>query len=108
MTWMLKGKLLGFVFYALHYAYKILCREVFEKLSEPLVSRFEAVIRKCIADSGIETQSLFAIEVVGGGLRSLPLVNSIEGVVEKKIAKSLNYEESVAKGCALQVRYKSL
>lgn len=54
--------------------------------------------------AGLSAEQLFAIELTGGGTRLTMLQNKIQETFKRDVSKTLNFEESVARGCALMVR----
>jgi len=77
-------------------------REEFEKMSRPLLERFALPIKKALADAGIESSKLSAIELIGGGSRMPQVATVVKEILGKEHSRTLNAEEAVAKGCALQ------
>jgi heat shock protein 4 len=81
----------------------------FEELLAPLVVRLEAPIAACLTEVGITASQLDAVEIVGGGSR-VPAVrrkfSSILGTdpsaLNFGLSTTMNAEEAVARGCALQ------
>lgn len=79
-----------------------LTRAKFEQLSEPLLKRIEAPVKQAIADAEITEKGIQEIVLVGGSTR-MPMVQElIEGMLGKKANKSVNPDEVVAIGAALQ------
>ncbi len=77
-------------------------RETFEALIEPQLQKIEAVLRNCLATSKWNPEDIYAVEIVGGSTR----IPAIKGLIEKVFGKSpnttLNADEAVSRGCALQ------
>ena len=77
-------------------------RAEFDKLCEDLLIQVEAAVQEALALSKIDTKDLHSVELIGGSSR-LPFVTTIvEKVFDKEVSKTLNFDESVAKGCAIQ------
>ena len=77
-------------------------REEFEKLCEDLLLRIESASQEALLLSKLHLKDLFSVELVGGSSR-LPAVSRIvQSIFSKEAGKTLNLDESVAKGCALQ------
>jgi heat shock protein 4 len=82
----------------------MMTKENFETLARPIALQVLEPVKQALADSGITAEKLFAVEIVGGASR-LAVVKTVLGEFFKRdINQTLNAEEAVAKGCALQVR----
>lgn len=84
-------------------------REEFEELAAPLVERIQPVILKAFEEAGVQPEHLSDIEIVGGGTR----VESVKRAISEAVGRSglppnfglsttLNADEAVSRGCALQ------
>jgi len=87
----------------------ILSRDIFEAGCQPLLDRLELPIQQALAEAGIAREQLLDIEIVGGATRVACLKNRLSdifGLDKSKpnygLSTTLNADESVAKGCALQ------
>jgi len=77
-------------------------RDEFERLCSPLMRRMEAVIEKCMTESGLQIDDIQFIEIVGGASR-VPWVQTLLSTkFGKELSKTVNADESVARGAALQ------
>ncbi|CAL8093223.1 unnamed protein product [Calicophoron daubneyi] len=77
-------------------------RADFEQSAKYLLQRFERVLTDCIEMCTISVDEIAAVEMVGGCSR-IPALRAIVSRVFKSPAKTtLNAEEAVARGCALQ------
>ncbi|XP_039264715.1 heat shock 70 kDa protein 4-like [Styela clava] len=77
-------------------------REQFEEMSASLLARVEPTLQKVLVDSGLKKDDIYAIEVVGGSTR-IPAVKSvIQKVFGREPSTTLNIDEAVSRGCALQ------
>lgn len=78
-------------------------REEFETMCAPLMVRVEAVIDKAVSQSGLPVETIQFVEIVGGASR-VPWVQAIltRKFGEKELSKTVNADESVARGAALQ------
>jgi heat shock protein 4 len=86
-----------------------LTRDVFEATCQPLLDRLEAPIQQALLEAGITREQLIDVEIVGGATRVSCLKNRLSdifGLDKSKpnygLSTTLNADESVAKGCALQ------
>ncbi|KAG6956756.1 hypothetical protein JG688_00011265 [Phytophthora aleatoria] len=82
--------------------------EEFETLIEPLLKRLDAPIERALADAGIDKAHLVNVEIVGGGTRVSSVKRHLADVLglDKEqqnygLSTTLNADESVARGCAL-------
>lgn len=78
-------------------------REDFEKKCAPLMERCKAVLQSAIKASEVPLDQIDSVEIVGGGSR-VPWVKRLcsEAFGGKGLSTTMNQEESVARGCALQ------
>ncbi len=77
-------------------------RKTFEELISPQLERIERVMRDCLAASKWKADDIYAVEIVGGSTR----VPAIKAIIERVFGKipntTLNADEAVSRGCALQ------
>jgi len=78
-------------------------RAEFEKMCEPAKLKAKAVLQSVIAESKVPVEQIDSVEIVGGASR-VPWVKQIcsEAFGGKDLSTTMNQEESVARGCALQ------
>lgn len=77
-------------------------RSDLETLCEHIFGRVEICLNKCIQESKIAVDAIYAIEIVGGSSRIPAVKNVIESVFHKPPSTTLNQDEAVSRGCALQ------
>eukprot|EP00800_Vazella_pourtalesii_P015889 TRINITY_DN43_c0_g1_i9.p1 TRINITY_DN43_c0_g1~~TRINITY_DN43_c0_g1_i9.p1 ORF type:complete len:762 (+),score=122.21 TRINITY_DN43_c0_g1_i9:594-2879(+) len=77
-------------------------REKFENLCEDLLVRIESALQESLLLSRLDLKDLFSVELVGGSSRVPAVSRIIRTVFGKEVSKTLNFDESVAKGCAIQ------
>eukprot|EP00184_Porphyridium_aerugineum_P006021 CAMPEP_0184695946 /NCGR_PEP_ID=MMETSP0313-20130426/3398_1 /TAXON_ID=2792 /ORGANISM="Porphyridium aerugineum, Strain SAG 1380-2" /LENGTH=863 /DNA_ID=CAMNT_0027154475 /DNA_START=155 /DNA_END=2746 /DNA_ORIENTATION=+ len=77
-------------------------RDLFEQLSAPLNQRLDALLRSAVEASGMELSALHSIELVGGGTRVPSVIATIEKAFQRPPMRTLNSDECIARGCALQ------
>jgi heat shock protein len=77
-------------------------RETFEELIAPELERVEAVLRQCLETSKWKPDDVYSVEIVGGSTRVPAIKNLIEKVFGKTPNTTLNADEAVSRGCALQ------
>jgi molecular chaperone HscA len=79
-----------------------LTQEAFNTLIQPLVAKTLECCKKALADANLKTADIQEVVMVGGSTR-VPLVkNSVSSFFNKKVHDSLNPDEVVALGAAIQ------
>ncbi|MEI8279193.1 MAG: molecular chaperone DnaK [Bacteroidota bacterium] len=81
---------------------KKLSRAKFEQLSDSLVERTLEPCRKALKDAGLSTNDIDEIVLVGGSTRIPKIQEVVEKFFGKKANKSVNPDEVVAIGAAIQ------
>lgn len=77
-------------------------REVFEKLSVKILSNIEETMVKLLVDTNLKPDDIESVQIVGASTR-LPAVKLlVQKVFGKEPSTTLNQDEAVARGCALQ------
>lgn len=78
-------------------------RADFEKMCEPMMARVQAVLDAAKAACGMEVKDIDSVEMIGGASR-VPWVKRMcsEAFDGKELSTTMNADESVARGCALQ------
>ena len=56
----------------------------------------------CLRDSGLKLEEIHSVELVGGSSRVPSIKRLIEKVLRQSPSTTLNQDEAVARGCALQ------
>ncbi|XP_015905822.1 heat shock 70 kDa protein 4 [Parasteatoda tepidariorum] len=77
-------------------------REDFEKLAEDLFKHIETTLLKLLEDTKLKPEDIDSVQIVGGSSRIPAFKNLIVKVFGKEPSTSLNQDEAVARGCALQ------
>ncbi|XP_046395458.1 heat shock 70 kDa protein 4 isoform X1 [Ischnura elegans] len=77
-------------------------RSDMENLCSHLFERVEKTLRKCLEDSKLHLDEIYAVEIVGGSSRIPAIKHLLEVVFGKTSSTTLNQDEAVARGCALQ------
>ncbi|TRY71201.1 hypothetical protein TCAL_10670 [Tigriopus californicus] len=77
-------------------------RAKFEELISPQLKRIEEVMRECLAAIKWKTEDIYSVEIVGGSTRIPAIKNLIEDIFGKAPNTTLNADEAVSRGCALQ------
>ena len=79
-----------------------LTRSKFEQLSDELVKRSMAPVKKALDDAGLSTSEVDEIILVGGSTRIPIIQEEVEKFFGKKPSKGVNPDEVVAIGAAIQ------
>lgn len=77
-------------------------RAEFEELCSSLFDRVAATLKKSLESSKLTPDQIYSVEVVGGSTRIPAIKALISKVFEKDPSTTLNADEAVARGCALQ------
>jgi len=77
-------------------------RASFEEMCKDLLERLQAPMMTALADSGLKPEDIEFVEMVGGSTRIPALKQTIEKVFGKAPSTTLNQDEAVARGCAVQ------
>nr|CDS25196.1 Heat shock 70 kDa protein 4 [Echinococcus granulosus] len=82
-------------------------REFFEEICRPLLLRVKQTMERALALSTLKLGDLYSVELVGGGTRIPAVKTLVREVFGMEGSTTLNADEAVARGCALQVRFFS-
>lgn len=77
-------------------------RATFEELIAPQLERIEAVLEECLLSGKLKKEDIYSVEIVGGSSRIPSIKEKIEKVFGKAPSTTLNADEAVSRGCALQ------
>ncbi|KAG0317762.1 adenyl-nucleotide exchange factor sse1 [Dissophora globulifera] len=77
-------------------------RTEFEELAQDLIGRVEAPLKQALEDAGMTIADIDAVEMVGGSIRIPALKERIQAYFGKELSSTLNQDEAVARGAALQ------
>jgi len=77
-------------------------RSKFESLAEPIFERLKEPCRKALADAKLSASDIAEVLLVGGSTRIPKVQEVVKGVFGKEPNKSLNPDEVVALGAAIQ------
>ncbi|NXT73508.1 HS74L protein, partial [Zapornia atra] len=77
-------------------------RAQFEQLCAALLSRVEPPLRAAMDQAKLQREDIYSIEIVGGATRIPAVKEQIFNFFCKEISTTLNADEAVARGCALQ------
>ncbi len=79
-----------------------LTREVFEKLCQDLINRCRIPVEKALTDARLDKSEINEIVLVGGSTRIPAIQELVESLTSKKPNQSVNPDEVVAIGAAIQ------
>uniref|UniRef100_A0A8C3I1T8 Heat shock protein family A (Hsp70) member 4 like n=1 Tax=Chrysemys picta bellii TaxID=8478 RepID=A0A8C3I1T8_CHRPI len=77
-------------------------RAQFEQLCAPLLAKVEPPLRTVMDQAKLQREDISSIEIVGGATRIPAVKEQITRFFGKDISTTLNADEAVARGCALQ------
>jgi len=77
-------------------------RATFEEFSQDLFDRVGGPMQTALKDSGLKTEDIKFVEIVGGSTRIPAVKATIQKVFGNTISTTLNADEAVARGCAIQ------
>ncbi|NXI80889.1 HS74L protein, partial [Rhipidura dahli] len=77
-------------------------RAQFEQLCAGLLARVEPPLRAAMDQAKLQREDIYSIEIVGGATRIPAVKEQISNFFCKEISTTLNADEAVARGCALQ------
>ncbi|KAL1917516.1 uncharacterized protein VTP21DRAFT_3909 [Calcarisporiella thermophila] len=80
----------------------MLTRVEFETLSAHLLDRVEAPLREALQAAGLDVADIHSIELVGGSTRIPSVKERVSKFFGKEVSTTLNQDEAIARGCALQ------
>jgi molecular chaperone DnaK len=79
-----------------------LTREVFEKLCKDLISRCQIPVEKALNDARLDKSDISEVVLVGGSTRIPAIQELVQSLTNKKPNQSVNPDEVVAIGAAIQ------
>ncbi|KAG8578790.1 hypothetical protein GDO81_010619 [Engystomops pustulosus] len=74
----------------------------FEEMCESLLARVEPPLRSVLEQAKLKKEDVCAVEIVGGATRIPAVKERIMRFFGKEVSTTLNADEAVARGCALQ------
>ncbi|MCD7805977.1 MAG: molecular chaperone DnaK, partial [Lachnospiraceae bacterium] len=77
-------------------------RAKFEELTADLIRRTEGPVQQALSDAGITASQLGMVLLVGGSTRMPAVVSKVRQLTGKEPSRSLNPDECVAQGAAVQ------
>jgi len=77
-------------------------RTMMEDMSKSMLAQLRSTLEDALQASGLSTSDIFAVELVGGTTRIPAVKDVIQDVFKTEIFTTLNADEAVARGCAIQ------
>uniref|UniRef100_A0A8C9VN57 Heat shock protein 4b n=1 Tax=Scleropages formosus TaxID=113540 RepID=A0A8C9VN57_SCLFO len=77
-------------------------RGQFEEMCSEILSRVEAPLRSIMDQAKLKKEDIYAVEIVGGASRIPAVKERVSKFFGKELSTTLNADEAVARGCALQ------
>lgn len=77
-------------------------RAEFEAMCSDLLARVRAPLQAVLEQAGLKKEDIYSVEIIGGNTRMPAVKDIISEVYGKFLSTTLNQDEAVARGCALQ------
>ncbi|MBN3302496.1 HSP74 protein, partial [Amia calva] len=77
-------------------------RGAFEEMCAGLLTRVEIPLRSVLEQARLKKEDIYSVEIVGGATRIPAIKERIGKFFGKELSTTLNADEAVARGCALQ------
>ncbi|XP_060771201.1 heat shock 70 kDa protein 4b [Neoarius graeffei] len=77
-------------------------RGQFEEMCADILARAEPPLRSIMEQANLKNEDIYAVEMVGGASRIPAVKERISKFFGKELSTTLNADEAVARGCALQ------
>ncbi|XP_073335473.1 heat shock 70 kDa protein 4a isoform X2 [Pagrus major] len=77
-------------------------RGQFEEMCAGLLAKVEGPLRSVMEQTKLKKEDIYAVEIVGAASRSPAIKERISKFFGKELSTTLNADEAVARGCALQ------
>jgi len=77
-------------------------RAMFEEMVAPFMDNIEKSMKECLETSKLKIEDIYSVEIIGGSSRIPKIKSLIEKVFSKSPSTTLNADEAVSRGCALQ------
>lgn len=74
----------------------------FEEFCTGLLSRVEAPLKSIVEQAKLQFEDIYSVEILGGATRIPAVKERIAKFFHKEVSTTLNADEAVARGCALQ------
>ncbi|KAM9060787.1 heat shock 70 kDa protein 4 [Sarcophilus harrisii] len=80
----------------------IMNRSKFLEMCDDLLARVEPPLRSVLEQAKLKKEDIYAVEIVGGATRIPAVKEKISKFFGKELSTTLNADEAVTRGCALQ------
>ncbi|XP_055004353.1 heat shock 70 kDa protein 4a [Boleophthalmus pectinirostris] len=77
-------------------------RGQFEEMCAGLLAKVEAPLRSVMEQTKLKKEDIYAVEIIGGASRIPAIKERVSKFFGKELSTTLNADEAVARGCALQ------
>ncbi|XP_030649355.1 heat shock 70 kDa protein 4a isoform X2 [Chanos chanos] len=77
-------------------------RGQFEEMCAGLLAKVEGPLRSILEQAKLKKEDIYAVEIVGGASRMPAVKERVSKFFGKELSTTLNADEAVARGCALQ------
>ncbi|KAM6970101.1 heat shock 70 kDa protein 4a [Aplochiton taeniatus] len=77
-------------------------RGQFEEMCAGLLAKVEGPLRSVMEQTKLKKEDVYAVEIVGGASRTPSVKERVSRFFGKELSTTLNSDEAVARGCALQ------
>ena len=78
-------------------------RDQFQQMCSGLIEKIQMTLAEVLGKAQLTIEDIHSVEIIGGSCRIPAVKEAITNVFKKPPSTMLNMDESVAKGCALQV-----
>lgn len=82
-------------------------RSEFEEMCLPLMERFQAPITAALEMAKLGAHQIDSVELVGGSTRVPAIKDNLVRIFGREVSTTLNQDEAIARGCALQCALQS-
>lgn len=79
-----------------------------EELCQDLFDKIPVALKTALANSKLTAEEIASVEIIGGSTRIPAVKQAIQSTFGKETSMSLNQDEAVARGCALQASYVAI
>ncbi|KAF4724906.1 hypothetical protein FOZ62_006274, partial [Perkinsus olseni] len=80
----------------------VVTRDKLEELCTPMIGKMQSVMDRALKEANVTADDLHSVEIIGGVSRVPFIQRTIVDTLHKDLSRTLNADECVARGCALQ------
>lgn len=81
---------------------KTITREEFEAMIQPVVLTLANRLDEAVKFASMQPSNLHVIELIGDATRIPAVISTVQTVYQKECSRTMNSQDSIAKGCAIQ------